>query len=122
MFDLFDYPYSVKIIKITEGYTSQEDGTWIPASSTEEEIEGHVAGISLEELSRTEGSILGVGDRKLIADKDYGINTGDEIQIYEDAAGATITKWQVAEIQKFKNVIKKYVGEKRMTIYLKRKI
>ena len=122
MFELFDYPYPIKLVRITEGHTDQNTGEWVPGSEDIVDLKGHISDISIEELSRMEGSMLSPGDRKLIVDRDYGIEIGDEIRIYEDESGADITSWQVVAIQNFKNIIEKYTGEKRVTIYLKRKI
>lgn len=115
----FDWPYTIKLLSVTPGGTTQSTGEYEPPVEAETEIKGHVIDLSIKELDRMPEGIYSIGDRRLICDKTYGVKPNDSIKITE--ADATETHWEVKEQEKSYGVMTKFTGENRASFLLKKK-
>jgi len=116
MFTQFNYPRSITKVDVTEGYTDQSTGDWIPESTTETSINAHVADVTLKERQYLDAAVLEKGVRKLICGSDDGVVVGDRIKITEQ--DLTITEWLVNSKTKESNLMDQYVGVSRITYLL----
>lgn len=115
IFDDFDYPYPIQLVRITEGYTDQQTGDYVPGSETVIEIRGHLQEITAKELQRLPEGEYSIGDRKLYTDADAEI--GDVIKITEP--DGSITEWIVKAVEKNYHQLSK-LGISRRSLLLKR--
>jgi len=115
-FSDFDYPHTIQLVKITEGYTDQSTGNWVPGSEQVLEIRGHLQEITAKELQRLPEGEYAIGDRRLYTDADAEI--GDVIRITEPD-GST-TEWVVKAIEKSYNQLSK-LGISRKSLLLRPK-
>ncbi len=112
-FYAFNYPRTIKKVDVTEGYTNQSTGAWVPESTTETAMSGHVADISLKERQYLDPGIVEKGVRTLTCDSSLAIVPGDRIKITEE--DTTITEWLVNSKMKESNLMDQYVDVSRIT-------
>lgn len=93
-----NYPRKIELVRITEGYTDQATGEWVPSSQEIVEIKGHVQDVSVKELNNKKEGIYELGDRKLYVDASIDLKAGDEIRITE--LDGTVTTWIIKEEEK----------------------
>jgi hypothetical protein len=119
MFTQFNYPRSITKVDVTEGYTNQSTGEWVPETTSETSISGHVADVNLKERQYLDDSVVERGTRKLSCDSDVALVVGDRVKIteYDD----TVTEWNVNAWPFESGLIEKYTGISRSTFLLIRK-
>lgn len=115
----FDWAFTITLISVTPGGTSQSTGTYTAPGAAETTIKGHVIDLSIKELDRMPEGIYSIGDRRLICDKIYGVKPNDHIKITE--ADASETRWEVKEQEKSYGVMTKLTKENRASFLLKKK-
>ncbi len=82
-FRWFAYPYPVKLISVTPGYTEQPSGNWIPESITESDVDIMVQNITVEDLQLVEVGTVEAGDKKITIESSAGLKVRDRLRIYE---------------------------------------
>jgi hypothetical protein len=112
----FDYPYTIQLVKIAEGYTNQSTGEYIPGSETVTEIKGHIQDITAKLLQQLPEGEYSIGDRRLYTDAD--IKPGDIVRITEP--DNSVTEWIVKEQERNYNFLSKHQITRRVFL-LKRK-
>jgi hypothetical protein len=119
MFTQFNYPRSITKVDVTEGYTNQSTGAWIPESTSETPIEAHISDTSLKERQYLDDSVVERGTRKLSCDSSISLAVGDRVKITE--YDGTVTEWNVNAWPFESGLIEKYTGISRSTFLLIRK-
>jgi hypothetical protein len=119
IFDSFDYPRAVTKVDVTEGYTNQSTGVWVPESTSETSISGHVADVTLKERQYLDAAVLEKGARKLTCRSDVGLVVGDRVKITEE--DSTETEWIVNAKLSESNLMEQYLDSSRSTFLLVRK-
>ena len=112
-----DYPYSIQLVRVTEGYTDQTTGEFVPASESSEQIKGHLQEITAKELQRLPEGEYSLGDRRLFTDAEADI--GDIVRITEPDGSAT--EWVIKAVERKYSLISKHSGISRRAYHLKRK-
>jgi hypothetical protein len=115
-FALFDYPRTVTNVDVTEGYTNQTTGAWVPESTEETEIDAHISDITLKERQYLDAAVLEKGARKLTCRSDVGLVVGDRVKITEE--DDTASEWLVNSKMHESNLMDQYVGVSRITYLL----
>lgn len=118
MFDIFNYSGTIKKIDVVEGSTDQSTGEWIPETTTQTTINGHISDLTNAELATISAGTLEKGVRKLTCDTSEGIVAGDRIKIVE-SDGSEI-EWQVRKVLHQNSLISKYTGEDRTSFLIVR--
>ncbi|WP_406660885.1 hypothetical protein V7O66_13760 [Methanolobus sp. ZRKC3] len=118
-FDLFDYPRTITKVDVTEGYTNQSTGEWVPESTIETSISAHITDISLKERQYLDAAVLEKGARKLSCESSAGVVVGDRIKITEEDSSET--EWIVNSKLSESSLMKQYVNVSRSTFLLVRK-
>jgi hypothetical protein len=118
-FSQFNYPRSITKVDVTEGYTDQSTGDWIPESTSETSIEAHISDISWKERQYLDDSVIEKGTRKLSCSSDIALAVGDRIKITEE--DSTVTEWIVNQRLSETNLLNSYLSESRETFLLTRK-
>lgn len=118
-FALFDYPRTVTNVDVTEGYTNQTTGAWVPESTEETEIDAHISDITLKEREYLDAAVLEKGARKLTCRSDVGLVVGDRVKITEE--DSTETEWIVNAKLSESNLMEQYLDSSRSTFLLVRK-
>lgn len=111
-----DYPYSIELVKITEGYTDQGTGEYVPGTESVIEISGHVQDITAKMLQSFPQGEYSIGDRKIYTDAD--VEVGDVIRITE--GDGSVSEWIVKDFERDYNVLSKH-DVVRKSFLLKRK-
>jgi len=119
MFSSFNYPRPILKVDVTEGYTDQSTGDWIPESTSETSIEAHISDISWKERQYLDDSVIEKGTRKLSCSSDIALAVGDRIKITEE--DSTVTEWIVNQRLSETNLLNSYLSESRETFLLTRK-
>ena len=117
--DLFDYPRKIVWISVTEGYTDQSTGEWVPESSIETEIQAHISDITLKERQYLDPGVVEKGVRKLACDSSVGVVVGDRVVITEKDSSKTT--WVVTSKLSESNLLQKYANISRYTYLLSKK-
>lgn len=115
-FALFDCPGTVIRISVTEGYTNQSNGEWVPESTTETAIQAHISDISLKERQYLDPGVAEKGTRKLTCDSSVGLVVGDRVKITEQ--DSTISEWIVNSKLSESNLLQKYTNTSRSAYLL----
>jgi hypothetical protein len=115
-FSQFNYPRSITKVDVTEGYTNQSTGVWVPESTSETSISGHVADVNLKERQYLDPGVVEKGVRKLTCDSSVAIVVGDRIKITEE--DDTISEWLVNSKMRESNLMDQYLGVSRITYLL----
>jgi hypothetical protein len=118
-FDIFNYPRTITEVSVTEGYTDQSTGDWIPESTSETSIEAHISDISWKERQYLDDSVIEKGTRKLSCSSDIALAVGDRIKITEE--DSTETEWIVNAKLSESNLMEQYLDSSRSTFLLVRK-
>jgi len=111
-----DYPNTIQLVRITEGYTDQGTGEWVSGSEQVTEIKGHLQEITARELRNLPEGEYELGDRRLYTSED--LEVGDVVRITEQ--DGSITEWIVKAVESKYSVLGKY-GVKRRAYLLKAK-
>jgi hypothetical protein len=118
-FALFDYPRTITKVDVTEGYTNQTTGAWVPESSSETSIAAHIADVTLKEREYLDPGVLEKGVRKLTCDSSVTLAVGDRVKITEE--DETISEWLVNSKIRESNLLDQYVGVSRITYLLEKR-
>ena len=105
-----DYPFTIQLVRITEGYTDQLTGEWIPRTEQITEIKGHLQEITARELSYLPEGEYEIGDRKLYTSED--LEVGDVVKITEP--DGSITEWTVKAVESKHSVLERYRIKRRV--------
>jgi uncharacterized protein YkwD len=116
MFTQFNYPRSITKVDVTEGYTNQSTGEWVPESTSETSISAHISDISLKERQYLDAAVLEKGVRKLTCDSSVTLAVGDRVKITEE--DDTASEWLVNSKMHESNLMDQYVGVSRITYLL----
>lgn len=117
MFDIFDHPYAVYKIVVTEESTNQTTGEITPASEADPvAISGHLSDVTQEELATLDAALVKQGVRKFATSST--VETGDVIRVTE--SDDSTTDWAVESLMYEASLVGKYAGEARRTYLLKR--
>jgi hypothetical protein len=119
IFDSFDYPRAVTKVDVTEGYTNQSTGVWVPESTSETSIDAHVADVTLKERQYLDPGVVERGVRKLTCDSSVTLAVGDRIKITEE--DSTVTEWLVNSKMSESNLMNQYMNVTRTSYLLIRK-
>jgi len=118
-FALFDYPRTITKVSVTEGYTNQSTGEWVPESTSETEIQAHVADVTLKERQYLDPGVVEAGVRKLICDSSIALLVGDRVKITEE--DDSVTEWLVNSKRSESNMMKQYVDVSRTSYIIIKK-
>ncbi|WP_407356798.1 hypothetical protein [Methanolobus sp. WCC5] len=113
MFTQFNYPRTITKVSVTEGYTNQSTGAWVPEITSETEIQAHVADVTLKERQYLDPGVVEAGVRKLICDSSVSLMVGDRVKITEE--GDSVTEWLVNSKMSESNLMDQYVDVSRIT-------
>lgn len=122
-FDVFDYPYTMTLLSITEGYNAEfhphhpSAGVWIPPREVETTITGNLSSVTDAELQYLPESVRENGARLISVDADTTISNGDHIRITEP--DNTTTLWKVEKEKTTTNFFD-LVGIRRRQYYISR--
>lgn len=120
-FDVFDYPYTMTLLSITEGYNAEfhshhpSAGVWIPPREIETVITGNLSSVTDAELQYLPESVRENGARLISVDDSIAISNGDHIRITE--LDNTTTMWKVEKEKTTTNLLQ-LVGIGRRQYYL----
>jgi hypothetical protein len=112
-----DYPYSIQLVRITEGYSDQSTGEFVAGNESTQDIKGHLQEITAKELQRLPEGEYSIGDRRLYTDAEADI--GDIVKITEP--DGSITEWIIKAVERKYSLISKHSGISRRAYLLKRK-
>lgn len=96
-FSVFDWPYPVKRVTVTAGFTNQTTGDWVPETTVDTVITAHVSEVSQKKLQYLDPGIVALGVRELRCAQSVGLIVSDRVKITE--ADASETEWVVHEKQ-----------------------
>ena len=117
MFDIFDHPFPIYKIIVTEETTNQVTGEITPASEgTPAAIPGHVSDLTQQELATLDAALVKKGVRKFATS--LPVDLGDIIRITE--SDLSTTDWAVEQLMYEAALVWKYAGESRKTYLLKK--
>lgn len=122
-FDVFDYPYTMTLLSITEGYNAEfhphhpSAGVWIPPREVETTITGNLSSVTDAELQYLPESVRENGARLISVDADTTVSNGDHIRITEP--DDTTTLWKVEKEKTTTNFLD-IVGIRRRQYYISR--
>lgn len=117
MFDIFDHPFPIYKIIVTEETTNQVTGEIIPASEgMPAAIPGHISDLTQQELATLDAALVKKGVRKFATSS---VDLGDIVRITE--SDSSTTDWAVEQLMYEAALVWKYAGESRKT-YLLRKL
>jgi hypothetical protein len=119
MFEQFNYPRSITKVDVTEGYTNQSTGAWVPESSSETSIDAHVADVTLKERQYLDPGVVERGVRKLTCDSSVTLAVGDRVKITEE--DDTTSEWDVNSKMSESNLMDQYLGVSRITYLLEKR-
>lgn len=120
-FDVFDYPYTMTLLSITEGYNAEfhphhpSSGVWIPPREVETPITGNLSSVTDAELQYLPESVRENGARLISVDADTTVSNGDHIRITEP--DDTTTLWKVEKEKTTTNFLD-IVGMRRRQYYI----
>jgi hypothetical protein len=98
-FDIFDYPYPIELVTVTDGYYAEynphhpSSGQWMPVRGETEAITGNIAPVTERELQYLPEAVKQSGARKISVDSDIVIHIGDQLRITE--YDGSQTTWKV---------------------------
>lgn len=118
-FDVFDYPRTITKIDVTEGYTDQSSGDWVPEVTTSTAIDAHISDFSLKERQYLPESATQAGSRKMTCNATEDVNVGDRVQITE--VDSEVTTWRVESLLSESNLMYRYTGTSRQTFLIVQK-
>lgn len=118
-FDIFNYPRTITKVSVTEGYTNQSTGAWVPESTSETEIQAHVADVTLKERQYLDPGVVEKGVRKLICDSSIALIVGDRVKITEE--DGSVTEWLVNSKMSESNLMDQYIDVSRITYLLEKR-
>ena len=119
--DVFDYPYTMTLLSITEGYNAEfhplhpSSGVWIPPREVETAITGNLSSVTDAELQYLPESVRENGARLISVDADTTVSNGDHIRITEP--DDTTTLWKVEKEKTTTNFLD-IVGMRRRQYYI----
>lgn len=118
-FSHFDYTRSITKVDVTEGYINQSTGEWVPETTSETSITGHVADVTLKERQYLDPGVVEKGVRKLTCDSSVALAVGDRVKITEE--DETVSEWLVNSKMQESNMMDQYLGVSRITYLLVRR-
>ena len=89
-FSMFDWPYAVKRVVVTDGSSNQTTGDWVPETTTETAITAHVSEVSQKKLQYVDPGLIALGVRELRCASSVGLVVGDRVKITEVDASETL--------------------------------
>jgi|GEM_PF-1752785 hypothetical protein len=118
MFSALDWPYKIELVRITEGYTDQSTGDYIPPQESVVEIKGHISDVTVKDLQRAPEGLYELGDRRLYVAKSYGIAEGDIIKITE--ADGSVSEWKVVRRERSYGLLERYAASREAFLLRRR--
>lgn len=94
-FDVFDHPYQITHVAVTEGHTYQETGAWVPGETTSTPITGNLEDLTLEDLQRLPEGEYTLGDRRIHTGAH--LVPGDRLEVLEP--DGTTSRWTVRALE-----------------------
>ena len=116
-FDVFDHPFAIVHVAVTEGHTDQETGAWAPGTPTSAPIAGSLEDLTLRDLQRLPEGEYTLGDRRIHTGA--RLVPGDRLEVVEP--DGTTSRWTVRALEKQTSFLVHY-GIDRRTYLLKRQI
>ena len=92
-FSMFDWPYALTRVVVTDGYSNQTTGDWVPETTTETAITSHISEVSQKKLQYIDPGLIALGVRELRCASSVGLVVGDRVKITE--ADASESLWVV---------------------------
>ena len=103
-FSIFNWPYSITRVSVTDGYPDQTTGDWIPETTTDTAITAHVSEVSQKKLQYVDPGLIALGVRELRCAPSVGLIVADRVKITE--ANASVSEWVVNSKQGTTGLIK----------------
>lgn len=115
-FDVFDHPFAIVHVAVTEGHTDQETGAWVPGTTTSTPIAGSLEDLTLRDLQRLPEGEYTLGDRRIHTSA--RLTPGDQLEVVEPG---TTSRWTVRTLERQTSFLAHH-GIDRRTYLLKRRI
>jgi hypothetical protein len=120
VFSVFNWKYALKRLEIIPGFTNQTTGDWTAPTEAVITIQGHLSDVSLAELQFLPPAIVVSGVRKLAVPNTVGLTINDRIRVTE--MDSTETDWIIYQKSSASSLMDTYLGVKRNSWVMKRKI
>lgn len=119
-FSPFDWDHSILKVVVTAGGSNQSTGGWVPESSVETAITGHVSDVTLKEMQLLDQGLIDAGVRNLAVDTSVGLKLGDRIKITEP--DSSVSEWNIESKSYHPGLLNRHAGVSRETFLLRRRV